>query len=50
MLYFGSIVFTRGQFIVSIDGTQDKNYEKEYVYTIKDPFDRLHNPGRVKVA
>ena len=31
-----------------MDGLKDKEFDKEYIFTIKDPFDERHNPGRVK--
>ena len=31
-----------------MDGSKNKVFDKEYIFTIKDPFDEKHNPGRVK--
>jgi hypothetical protein len=28
----------------------DKEFENENVFTIKDPFDKPHNPGRAKLV
>ena len=39
-----------GKNIISIDGTFDKEFETETVFTIKDPFDKPHNPGRAKLV
>lgn len=33
-----------------MDGTYDKDFENDYVFTIKDPFDKPHNPGRAKLV
>ncbi len=40
----------KGKNIISIDGTFDKEFEEENIFTIKDPFDKPHNPGRAKVV
>ena len=39
-----------GKNIISVDGTYDKEFDNEYVFTIKDPFDKPHNPGRAKLV
>ncbi len=39
-----------GKNIISVDGNYDKEIDTETVFTIKDPFDKPHNPGRAKVA
>lgn len=39
-----------GKNIISIDGMFDKEFENETVFTIKDPFDKPHNPGRAKLV
>lgn len=31
-----------------MDGTYDKEFDSDCVFTIKDPFDKPHNPGRAK--
>lgn len=32
--------------IITVDGTKNKQFEEKVVFTIKDPFDEPHNPGR----
>lgn len=39
-----------GRNVISVDGTYDKEFENETVFTIKDPFDKPHNPGRAKLV
>lgn len=39
-----------GKNIISVDGTYDKQFDNENVFTIKDPFDKPHNPGRAKLV
>jgi hypothetical protein len=39
-----------GKNIISVDGTYDKDFDEDCAFTIKDPFDKPHNPGRAKVA
>lgn len=39
-----------GKNIISVDGTYDKEFDNDYVFTIKDPFDKPHNPGRAKAT
>lgn len=39
-----------GRNIISIDGSTEKEFENETVFTIKDPFDKPHNPGRAKIV
>ena len=34
--------------IITVDGSKDKKFEEEFMFTMKDPFDERHNPGRVK--
>ena len=34
--------------IITVDGSKNKKFDEEYMFTIKDPFDLKHNPGRVK--
>lgn len=48
MKYYAEDILKKDQHIVSVDGTQDKIFEQDYIYTIKDPFDKTHNPARVK--
>ena len=36
--------------IITVDGSKDKVFDKEYIFTIKDPFDVKYNPGRVKIG
>ena len=36
--------------IITLDGSKKKVYDPEYIFTMKDPFDETHNPGRVKIA
>lgn len=31
-----------------MDGSKDKEYESDYIFTIRDPFDLKHNPGRMQ--
>jgi hypothetical protein len=33
-----------------VDGSKEKNFEDETIFTIKDPFDKTHNPGRAKIS
>lgn len=35
--------------IISVDGSKKKEHEPEFIFTIRDPFDEMHNPGRVKI-
>lgn len=39
-----------GKNIISIDGTFEKEFDNETIFTIKDPFDKPHNPGRARVV
>lgn len=39
-----------GQRIVTVDQSYDKNIEPDCAITIKDPFDKPHNPGRMNVS
>lgn len=39
-----------GKNIISVDGTYDKDFDEECIFTIKDPFDKPHNPGRAKIV
>jgi hypothetical protein len=34
--------------IITVDQSIDREVDKECAITIKDPFDRPHNPGRLK--
>lgn len=36
--------------IITVDGSKKKAYDPEYIFTVKDPFDETHNPGRVKIS
>lgn len=38
----------QGKNIISVDGTFDKDFDNDCIFTIKDPFDKPHNPGRAK--
>ncbi len=39
-----------GRNIISIDGAYDKEFDNDTVFTIKDPFDKPHNPGRARIV
>ena len=34
--------------IITIDGSKQKLYDEDFIFTMKDPFDEKHNPGRVR--
>ena len=36
--------------IITVDGSKQKSFDKEYIFTMRDPFDNLHNPGRMKAS